>query len=48
MLVPFLESLWHTGYDRRIALIGYGLSESRRRIHATQSVDVIGCVFRRT
>ena len=41
MLVPFLLSLRHTGYDGRIAVIGYGLSERKRQILASQSVDVI-------
>ncbi|MGS0891419.1 hypothetical protein ACVBGC_02475 [Burkholderia stagnalis] len=41
MLVPFLLSLRRTGYDGRIAVIGYGLSEHKRRILASQSVDVI-------
>ncbi|WP_256978299.1 hypothetical protein [Burkholderia sp. HI2500] len=41
MLVPFLLSLRHTGYDGRIAVIGYGLSERKRQILASQAVDVI-------
>lgn len=41
MLVPFLLSLRHTGYDGQVAVIGYGLSEPKRRILASQSVDVI-------
>ncbi|WP_063551877.1 hypothetical protein [Burkholderia territorii] len=41
MLVPFLLSLRHTGYDGQVAVIGYGLSEQKRRILESQSVDVI-------
>jgi hypothetical protein len=41
MLVPFLLSLRQTGYDGRIAVIGYGLSERKRQILLSQSVDVI-------
>ncbi|WP_396332608.1 hypothetical protein [Burkholderia anthina] len=41
MLVPFLLSLRQTGYDGTVAVIGYGLSEHKRRILASQSVDVI-------
>ncbi|WP_321811661.1 MULTISPECIES: hypothetical protein [unclassified Burkholderia] len=41
MLVPFLLSLRQTGYDGQVAVIGYGLSERKRRILESQSVDVI-------
>ena len=41
MLVPFLLSLRQTGYDGTVAVIGYGLSEHKRRILESQSVDVI-------
>ncbi|WP_175774220.1 hypothetical protein [Burkholderia anthina] len=41
MLVPFLLSLRQTGYDGTVAVISYGLSEHKRRILASQSVDVI-------
>ncbi|WP_321807272.1 hypothetical protein [Burkholderia sp. BCC1993] len=41
MLVPFLLSLRQTGYDGQVAVIGYGLSERKRRILESQSVDVV-------
>ncbi|WP_321924990.1 hypothetical protein [Burkholderia sp. BCC1998] len=41
MLVPFLLSLRQTGYDGQVAVIGYGLSEHKRRILESQSVDVV-------